>query len=203
MHEYEGLYYLERELAGPDADEVAVRRAARRKYMKRILSMPDPLRYRPDPRATAPADPDRDPQRTIVNDMKPDQQALLDRKIGELFALYGIPRLGDLHLTRWATAVILEDGLPAQAVVRIANGRGTYGLFRNNVPIGQGSLSDVAVSDTLKDTVEGHWTSGNSNGFFRWTFGPGQTGPFVGAWGHDPQNGPVGAWRGQRTAWED
>ena len=119
VHEYEVLYYFERELAGPGADDVTVRQATRRKYLKRILGMPDPLRYGPDPRPTPPADSRRDPQRDVISGMKPDEKAVLARKIGELFELYGIPRLGGLHLTQWETAYSAADGVPTRAVARI------------------------------------------------------------------------------------
>jgi hypothetical protein len=201
VHEYEGLYYLGRELAGPDASEVSVRQAARKKYLSRILAMPDPLRHGPDPRTTPPADPDRDPQRAIVSKLRPDEQALLADKIADLFELYGIPRYGDLHLTRWKTTMVLSDGRPSQAFVTIVNGRGNYSLVRNNVQIGQGKLSKISVSDSVKDTIEGSWATDSEKGFFQWTFVPGHPEQFIGNWGYDAQNGPVGQWQGLLTPW--
>jgi hypothetical protein len=202
VHEYEDLYYMERELAGPGVAEVNVRQAARRKYLPRILAMPDPLRYGADPRPTAPRDPDRDPQRTIVSAMNSNQQGVLTRKIGELFELYGIPRLGALHLTQWETVYKAADGTPTRAVVQINNGTGSYDVYRNGALVARGELSKIEVSDTFKNTIAGRWKLGGLEGYFQWTFTAGQPDAFAGEWGYERQTGPAGEWKGQRTLWQ-
>jgi hypothetical protein len=201
VHVYEGLYYLERELAGPGADKAAVSRAARGKYLERILAMPDPLRYGPDPRPAPPADPKRDPQRGIVKNLEPDQRALLDRKIGELFELYGIPRLGDLHLTQWEAAHSGADGVPTRDVVRIEDGSGSYDMYGKGALVGRGKLSNVKVSSVFTDTIEGRWEFRGGKGFFQWRFGRDQYNRFTGIFGYNIQDGFVGEWNGQRTPW--
>jgi len=189
VHEYEELYYLERELTGSKMPVDQIRRAARVKYEDRIRSMPDPRRSNLQPAK----------QQEIVAKMTEEQRQVLAGKMDELFSLYGISIDSDLRPSRWDTTYITAAGQRVRAVVTIAGNSGKYEIVSGNRVIDTGQLYEITVEpDGEAFSLKGKWRLGETRGYFRWRSKPKTATSFVGEWGYQPDRGPVGAWNGER-----
>jgi hypothetical protein len=191
VHEYEELYYLERELAGSKMSVDQIGRAARIKYEDRMRSMPDPRRSSLQPAK----------QQQIVAEMTEEQRQVLARKMDELFSLYGISRDSDLRQSRWDTTYMAPTGQRVRAVVTIAGDTGKYEIVSGNRVIDTGQLYDVTIEpDGDAFSLKGKWRLGETRGYFRWRSKSQSATSFAGEWGYQPERGPVGAWNGERIS---
>jgi hypothetical protein len=189
VHEYEELYYLERERVGSGTSGDAVQRAVRVKYEERIWSMPDPRRANLQPAK----------QQKIVEQMTDEQRRVLARKMDELFSLYGISMDGDLRQSRWDTTYVGPGGQRIRAVVTIDGQSGKYQIVRGNQVIDTGQLYDIDIKhDGEAFSVSGKWHLGEARGYFRWRSKPKAAASFEGEWGYHPDRGPEGSWNGKR-----
>jgi hypothetical protein len=189
VHEYEELYYLERERVGSGVSGDEIQRAVRVKYEDRIRSMPDPRRVNLQPAK----------QQKIVDEMTDEQRRVLVRKMDELFSLYGISVDGDLRQSRWDTTYVAPGGQRIRAVVTIDGQSGKYQIVRGNRVIDTGELYDIDIKhDGEAFSVRGKWHLGETRGYFRWRSKPKAATSFEGEWGYHPDRGPEGPWNGKR-----
>jgi hypothetical protein len=189
VHEYEELYYLERERAGSGVSGNVVQQAVRVKYEDRIRSMPDPRRVNLQPAK----------QQKIVDEMTDEQRRVLARKMDELFSLYGISIDDDLRQSRWDTTYVAPGGQRIRAVVTIDGQSGKYQIVSGNRVIDTGQLYDIDIKrEGEAISVRGKWHLGETTGYFRWRSNPKAATSFEGEWGYRPDRGPEGPWNGER-----
>jgi hypothetical protein len=189
VHQYQELYYLERELAGTFASAEDVRRSMRAKYQDRILSMPDPRR----------TNQQSPKQKEIVSRMTDEQRQVLSQKMDELFHLCGIPLHSYLQRSRWMTTYVSPGGDPVRAMVLLNGRSGTYQILgAARTLLDRGELSDIEIQpEGDRFLVTGKWKLGERKGYFRWATGPGVPASFEGEWGYKADRGPQGPWSGE------